>query len=108
MHTSKTARGRSASARPEPWHPPAYEIADLRAVQALARGEASAEQQQRALDWIVSRAAQTYDEPFFPDNPRVTDYLLGRRSVGLALVKLTRLKAGVVAATDNLNKVDER
>ena len=79
------------------WHPPSYEAADVHAVQALARGEAGPAEQKRALDWIINRAAQTYEEPFFPDNARVTDYVLGRRSVGLALVKLVRLKPGLVA-----------
>jgi len=81
--------------RRRPWHPPGYEAADVHAIQALSRGEADADQQRRALDWIVTQAAQTYDEPFYADNARVTDYVLGRRSVGLAIVKLIRLKPGV-------------
>lgn len=88
-----------------------YEIADIRAIQALAlyaqladapwdekaRGgppppPPSPADVKRALDWIIVHAAGTYDEPFEPGRPDVTDYLLGRRSVGLAIVKLMRLK----------------
>ena len=57
------------------------------AIQALARGEATPEQQKFALKWLTEDACQTYDEPFTPDNARVTDYRLGRRAVGLAIVK---------------------
>jgi hypothetical protein len=75
----------------EPWHPADYEIGDVGAIQALTRGEASPEQQRRALDWIVNRAAMTYDEPFIPGKPDVSDYLAGRMSVGRQIVKLTKL-----------------
>lgn len=74
------------------WHPPPYQLDDIRAVQALAAGTASPDEQKRALDWIVTTAAQTYDEPFVPGQDDVRAYLLGRRSVGLAIVKLTKLK----------------
>lgn len=76
----------------EIWHPPTYEMDDIRAVQALAVGTASVVEQKRALDWIVNTAAQTYDEPFVPGQDDVRAYLLGRRSVGLAIVKLIKLK----------------
>jgi hypothetical protein len=76
----------------EAWHPPPYEKADIRAIQALANGTATAQDQQRALDWIVNTAAATYDEPFRPGSRDVVDYMLGRRSVGLAIVKLLKLK----------------
>ncbi len=92
------ARRRRATPR-KPWHPPGYDARDVRAIQALARGEAGPDDQRRALDWIVHRAAQTYDEPFYAENARVTDYVLGRRSVGLALVKLIRLKPALMDAT---------
>lgn len=74
------------------WHPPAYGMEDIRAVQAVAAGTASAAEQKQALDWIVTVAAQTYEEPFVPGQDDVRAYVLGRRSVGLAIVKLIRLK----------------
>ena len=76
----------------ESWHPPSYEKADIRAIQALAQGNAGEQDQKRALDWIINIAAATYDEPFRPGSQDAVNYMLGRRSVGLAIVKLIRLK----------------
>lgn len=77
------------------WHPPTYEKADIRAIQALVQGTAGEADQKRALDWIINVAAATYDEPFRPDADDVRCYMLGRRSVGLAIVKLLKLKPEV-------------
>lgn len=82
----------------EIWHPPPYYLDDIRAIQALASGSASAAEQKRALDWIINVAAQTYDEPFVPGQEDVRAYMLGRRSVGLAIVKLIKLKPGIFRA----------
>lgn len=85
----------------EPWHPPVYDKPDIRAIQALAEYAAgvgappSPTECKRALDWIVNNACGTYDEPFRPGDGSVRDYLLGRRSVGLAIVKLINLKVGI-------------
>ena len=76
----------------EAWHPPLYEQLDVRAIQALAKGTAGEHEQRRALEWIIHRACLTYDEPFRPGEPDRQSYLLGRRSVGLAIVKLLSLK----------------
>lgn len=57
------------------------------ALQAMGREDAIGAQQKFILKWLVEEVCQTYDESFTPDNPRVTDYRLGRRSVGLAIVK---------------------
>lgn len=86
------ARARQRRSPREIWHPPPYQLDDIRAVQAVAAGTASAAEQKRALDWIVNTAAQTYDEPFVPGQEDVRAYVLGRRSVGLAIVKLIKLK----------------
>ena len=69
------------------WHPVPFNEKIAYALQAMARREATPDQTADALDWIIKEAAQTYEEPFIHDNARVTDYLLGRRSVGLAIVK---------------------
>jgi hypothetical protein len=74
-----------------PWLPVPYEIADVAALQALARGEASAEQQRRALIWITESAAGVYLETFHPDDARWSDFAQGRRFVGLSITKLCRL-----------------
>ena len=80
-------------AKKERWHPPEYDIKDIRAIQAIAQGTASETEQKHALDWIINTASATYDEPFRPGEHDVTDYMLGRRSVGLAVVKMIKLKA---------------
>ncbi len=102
-------------AKPEGWQPTVdnYEAADLRAIQALAAYAQLAVvawdpdtmgpppntptpfDVKQALDWIIWKAAETYDEPFVPGQPDVTNYRLGRRSVGLAIVKLMRLKQSI-------------
>ncbi len=80
----------------EPWHPADYDLYDITAIQALARGEANDQQQMRALAWIVNQAAMTYDEPFVPGKPDVSDYLSGRMSVGRQIVKLMKLDPAVI------------
>jgi hypothetical protein len=75
------------------WLPPKWELADAGALQAMARGEADAAAQQRALKWIVEAACGTYDLSFrpAPDGERATSFAEGRRFVGLEIVKLTKL-----------------
>ena len=75
----------------EPWFPALYDKPDVRALQALARGEANGIQQLRALDWIVTKAAMTYDQSFVPGKADVVNFLEGRRSVGNQIVKLLKL-----------------
>lgn len=94
----------------EHWHPPVYDKADIRAIQSLALyaqgavapwppGEEppppSPADVKRALDWIINVAAAAYDEPFRPGQPDAVAYMLGRRSVGLAIIKLMKIKAEV-------------
>lgn len=79
----------------QPWHPPEYEVADIEAVQALARDP----NHKRALDWI-SRASGGYDETFHPDEG-IARYLQGRRSVWLAIVKMINYPP---AALESLRK----
>ncbi len=76
---------------PPQFTPPDYDEADMAAFRALHRGEASQEQQKRALDWIIQSAAATYDVSFHPDSARLTDFAEGRRFVGLQVVKLLKL-----------------
>jgi len=83
----------SVSAR-APWLPADWEIADAGAIQALQRGNATPDQQRRALEWIVMQASGTYDEPYRPGGPegeRDTSYALGRASVGRQIVKLSKM-----------------
>jgi hypothetical protein len=86
----KAARKRRAQV----WHPAGYDITDIRAVQATAAGTATPEQQKRALDWIVVKAAATYDNGFVAEDAhgRIAAFVDGRQSVGQQIVKLMKLK----------------
>ena len=76
-----------------PWKPPAYALADVSAIQALAAGTADKLQQARALRLIIEGLAGTYDLSYRPgpEGDRDTTFAEGRRFVGLQLVKLTKL-----------------
>lgn len=82
-----------------PWKPPAWELADAAAIQALARGDATADQQQRAFDFIVNDIAETYGLSFRPggeDGRRASDMAEGKRFVGLQIVKLKNLNLAAI------------
>ena len=74
-----------------PWAPVPYTDADLGAIQALARGEAEAHLQQRALTYIVENICKTYDLSYRSESERDTAFAEGKRFVGLQIVKLTKL-----------------
>lgn len=80
----------SSKQPPLPYAPATYELADVAAIQALQRGEATPDQQQRAFDWIVNQAANTYDLEYRTE-PRDHAFCSGRRFVGLQLIKLLKL-----------------
>ena len=71
----------------EPWKPSHYEVADVAAIQALARGDATEDQQKRALRYLIETLCGTYDMAYRPASPRDTDFALGKAFVGQQLVK---------------------
>lgn len=73
-----------------PYIPAAYEPPDAFAFQALQRGEASPDQQRRALDWFIKQGAGTYEFHYYPSD-RDTAFALGRAFVGQQVVKLLTL-----------------
>lgn len=73
------------------WQPPEWELADAYAIQKLIEGKADEAQQKRAIDWIINKAAQTYDMAYRPESARDTDFALGRAFVGQQIVKLIKL-----------------
>jgi hypothetical protein len=75
--------------------PPEYVKADVVALQALAHGTANADQQQRALNWMVNNAAATY-EFTYRQNDRDHAFADGRRFVGQQIIKLLKLKVGML------------
>jgi hypothetical protein len=82
------------------WQPPDYTVQQVRAVQAVARGDASSREQQLAMDWIVQQAAGTYELSFRSDGDggdRETTMAEGRRFVGLQIVKLVNMNGKLIA-----------
>lgn len=84
---------------PDPVRPADWEMADAAAIQALARGDASPDQQRRALHHIIHNIAGTYDLSFRPggeEGRRATDFADGKRYVGLQIVTLTKLNLAAI------------
>jgi len=82
-----------------PWKPVEYELADAGALQALYRGDATKEQQQRALKYIIESIAGTYEFSYRPggqDGDRDTAFALGRVFVGQQIVKLLKLNLSIL------------
>jgi hypothetical protein len=71
----------------EPWAPPLLVLPEIVALQAVAKGTASAEQQQHAMRVIVEKICQRYEMPYCPgtDGARNTDFSLGRMCAGTIL-----------------------
>lgn len=72
----------------------------MAAIQALQRGEATPDQQQRAFDWIVNQAANTYDLEYRTE-PRDHAFCSGRRFVGLQIIKLLKLNMAALTRKSN-------
>lgn len=83
------------------WRIPKYDIADAAAIQALVKGAATPEQQKRALDWIVVKAAQTYEMPFDLESDRVSAFYAGRMFVGQQIVKMMKMPLDVFREKGN-------
>ena len=71
--------------------PAEWELHEAYAIQAIAAGNATVEQQQMALKWIIEKACGTYDLSYRQGSDRDTVFAEGKRYVGLQLVKLVRL-----------------
>lgn len=76
-----------------PWHPAPYEDPDVYAIKALQAGVASADQQKRALGWIVNTLCGTYDQPYRPGEggDRDTVFACAKMHVGQQIVKMTKI-----------------
>lgn len=73
-----------------PYVPIEYDVADISAWQALERGDASADQQRRCLEWLVKATAMN-DLSYRPHSDRDTVFAEGKRFVGLQVRKLLSL-----------------
>jgi hypothetical protein len=79
-----------------PYTPADYEPADVTAIQAMHRGDASPDLQRRALNFIINDLARTYDLSYRPDSERDTAFAEGKRFVGLQLVKFLKLNTEAI------------
>lgn len=79
-----------------------WELADASALQALHRGDADAQAQQRALKWIIESGCATYDLSFKPgeDGRRETDFAEGRRFVGTHIVMMLKANLSLLRRKD--------
>lgn len=81
-------RGRiPGSPLPDPWRPTEYSVEEAAAVQAVAYGRASEDQQRRAMKFLIERVCGTYDLSYRPTSDRDTAFAEGKRAVGLQIVK---------------------
>lgn len=74
----------------KPWVFPSTTLSEAYALQALEKGEATSEQQIKALKWIVEKLCGTYDLSYRPDSSRDTDFALGKQFVGLQIVRFIK------------------
>lgn len=74
---------------------------DVYALKALETGTANDVQQKRALNWIINKAAHTYEESFVPGDPHGTNFLEGRRFVGLRTVRLLKMTSEEIELLKN-------
>ena len=72
----------------EPLAPPPTTKAEAIAIKALAAGDASQEQQRLAFDWILYSACGMLDEPYRPERPQDTAFMLGRGRVARAIMAI--------------------
>lgn len=76
-----------------PWKPTDYQHAHALAMRRLQAGQASAEEQKLAFEWIV-KCTGVADEPFRPggvEGERDTQFALGKASVGRQIIKLVKI-----------------
>jgi hypothetical protein len=69
----------------DPLERPDYTEADCQAIRAVHRGEATPEQQARAIEWFI-RAFGTHDTSFRPGDPYLTAFAEGKRNAGTTII----------------------
>ena len=69
---------------------------DTYAIQALFKGEASPEQQVRAMKCVIHEICGAYNMTFDPESQRWSDFNEGKRHVGRTLVNISTINVGVI------------
>ncbi len=77
----------------DPWVAPRFVKADIAAMQALSRGEATPEQQKRAINYIVVDLSGINKLSFHPasDGGRGTAFAQGRWFIGNNIIEMTKI-----------------
>ena len=77
----------------KPWVPPKWEKPDAASLQAVLRGEATSDQQIRAINFIVVTLCGVNEMSFRsgPEGDRETAFAEGRRFVGAQITKMTKI-----------------
>lgn len=87
------------SRRPPYWEPDAQWLTKYKsyiaAVKAVFEGTATADQQRRALDFILEEFCERNISHFFP-NQRDTDFALGKKFVGDMIAQVINTKLGQI------------
>jgi len=81
--------------QPDPFRSADWELADASAIQACVRGQATPEQQQRAINWVVYSACLV-DDIEYRTNDRDHAFASGRRFPALQLRKLLSINVGAL------------
>ncbi len=71
--------------------------ADVRAIQDIEQGKATPDQQKRGLEFIIFNLCGTY-QPTYGESDRDSNFLDGRRFVGLELVTCLNLNAAALGS----------
>ena len=72
-----------------------FDVADAAAMQALVIGQASPEQQVRAIEWIVNEASGFNDISFHAEN-NMTAFCEGKRFVASQIRKLVNISLSAI------------
>jgi hypothetical protein len=71
-----------------PWFPVTPGVADAAAIQAITRGEATPDQQTRAMEFIVRVICDATTMSYSPESHSDTDFAEGKRFVSLQIVRI--------------------
>lgn len=86
--------------RTPPWHHATWAPDDIYAIKALSKGEATPDQQIRAMAWIVQDVSGLKEEPFRSDGEggdRDTAFALGRLYVARQIERAATMPNQLIA-----------
>ena len=72
----------------QPTDPAVANLSQIQAMQAMHKGDASPEQQQKALKWILEDASKINDICFYAGDSNASAFAAGKRFVGMQILSL--------------------